>query len=131
MKPQSKKPESFADLVRNVGSAPKGERIGPEPWPRLIGDGHWTDDGGTQWHIRGRRDEPPRRVLRRLLKRPDLRVLHSYGPYPAEVPGAERQALLERVERYFAGEAPPHRTFWLAEFRDENGHIMLVIEEAC
>jgi hypothetical protein len=40
--------------------------------------------------------------------------------------------LLERVERYFAGETPPHSEFWLAEFRDDNHHhVMLVIEEAC
>jgi uncharacterized protein YbgA (DUF1722 family) len=70
-------------------------------------------------------------VLRRLLKRPELRVLHAYGLHPSEVSGAEREALLERVERYFAGEAPPHSEFWLAEFRDDDRNVMLVIEEAC
>jgi hypothetical protein len=35
------------------------------------------------------------------------------------------------VERYFAGQAPPHSAFWLAEFRDDDRHVMLVIEEAC
>jgi uncharacterized protein YbgA (DUF1722 family) len=70
-------------------------------------------------------------VLRRLLNRPDVRILHAYGPHPTEVSGPEREALLERVERYLAGEAPPHSAFWLAEFRDDNHHAMLVIEEAC
>jgi hypothetical protein len=34
------------------------------------------------------------------------------------------------VERYFAGEAPQHSAFWLAEFRNDDRQIMLVIEEA-
>ena len=126
-----KKPESFADLVREAGSAPKAEPTGAQPWPQPIQEGRWTDDGGTQWHIRGRGTQSPRALLRRLLKRTGLRVLHAYGPQPTEVSGTRRQALLERVDRYFAGQAPPHSDFWLAEFRDDDHNVMLVIEEAC
>jgi hypothetical protein len=131
MRHQRQEPESFADFVRRARSDPEAKRPGAQSWPQPIRDGHWTDDNGTHWHIRGRRGQLPQRVLRRLLKRPDLRVLHAYGPNPTEVSGLECEALLERVERYFAGEAPPHSVFWLAEFRDDNRHVMLVIEEAC
>jgi hypothetical protein len=128
---QRQEPESFAELVRKARSTPEADRANTQPWPQPIRGGHWTDDNGTHWRIRGGRAGLPWLVLRRLLKRPNLRVLHAYGPHPAEVSGAERVALLERVERYFAGEAPPHSEFWLAEFRDDDRQIMLVIEEAC
>jgi hypothetical protein len=125
-----KEPESSADLVQEADSALTADRTGAQPWPQPIRDGRWTDDSGTQWRVRGRGTQPPRALLR-LLKRPDLRVLHAYGPHPTEVSGTQRQALLERVRRYLAGEAPPHSAFWLAEFRDDDHHVMLVIEEAC
>ena len=131
MRHHRQEPESFADLASEAGSAPKAEPTAAEPWPQPIREGRWTDDSGTQWHIRGRGTQPPRGLLRRLLKRPDLRILHAYGPQPTEVSDTQRQALLDRVERYFAGQAPPHSQFWLAEFRDDDRHVMLVIEEAC
>ncbi|WP_143163056.1 hypothetical protein [Couchioplanes caeruleus] len=70
-------------------------------------------------------------ALRRLLKRSGLRVIHAHGPHPREVSDQERHSLLERVNRFAVGEAPPHSAFWLAEFRNEDRQIMLVIEEAC
>ena len=123
--------DSFADLVREAQSGAEPKRPNAQPWPHPIQDGHWTDDNGTEWHIRGGLAQLPDRVLRRLLKRTDVRVLHAYGPDPTEITGPEREALLERVERYFAGMAPPHSQFWSAEFRDEHRNVMLVIEEAC
>jgi len=129
---QRQEPGSFADFVHQAPSDSAAEQPNAEPWPQPIHDGHWTDANGTQWHIRGTRGHTPQRVLlRRLLKLPDLRVLHAYGLQPTEVSGPEREALLKRVERYFAGEAPPHNEFWLAEFRDDHHHVMLVIQEAC
>jgi hypothetical protein len=47
------------------------------------------------------------------------------------VSGPEREALLERVARFAAGEASTHSAFSLAEFRNGDRQIMLVIEEAC
>ncbi|WP_157437887.1 hypothetical protein [Actinoplanes subtropicus] len=45
--------------------------------------------------------------------------------------GPELEALLQRVEQYHDGEAPPHSAFMLAEFRDSVGRAMLVIQEFC
>src|SRR6266511_96679 len=131
MRHQRQQPESFADFVRRVHSDSAADRPNAQSWPQPIHDGHWTDDNGAHWYIRGGRAQLPHRVLRRLLKRPDLRVLHAYGPHPIEVSGTERKAFLQRVERYFTGEAPPHSEFRLAEFRDDDHRVMLVIEEAC
>lgn len=131
MRHQHRKPGSFADLVRAARFAPREERTTVEPWPQPISDGHWTDEAGTYWQIRGRRASLSRPALRRLLKLAGLRVLHARGPEPIEVSGPEREALMERVEQYFAGEAPPHSAFRLAEFRNGDRAVMLVIEEAC
>ncbi|MBK8470503.1 MAG: hypothetical protein IPL45_12235 [Actinomycetales bacterium] len=51
--------------------------------------------------------------------------------HPTEVSGAERQALLARVEQFLEGHAPPMSAFDLAEFRDEGRAVMLVVEESC
>jgi hypothetical protein len=131
MRHQPHRPESFADFVRRVGSSSQAARPDARPWPQPIREGRWTDDDGSRWHIRGGQGQLPHRVLRRLLNHPDLRVLHVYGLHPTQVSGTEREALLERVERYFAGEAPPYSEFRLAEFRDDDHRVMLVIEEAC
>jgi hypothetical protein len=115
--------------------AKKRRRSPALPWPQPIGDGRWTDDDGIDWHLRGRRSGRAILVsgptLRRLLKRADPRVLHAYGPRPVEVDGPERDALMARVDQYFAGEAPPHNGFLLAEFRDGDRRVMLVVEEFC
>lgn len=128
---QRHEPASFAELVRTANSSGPDRESGAQAWPQPIRDGQWTDDNGSCWHIRGRGIEPDSPALRRLLRRPDLRVLHAYGPQPMEVSGRDREAILERVERYAAGEAPPHSAFWLAEFRNDDRQVMLVIEEAC
>jgi hypothetical protein len=118
---RSEEPQSdVSDLDQLVG-----------PWPRPIMERHWIDEQGIRWHIRGRGIPADGPALRRLLKRPGLRVLHAYGPHPREVTGQERHSLLERVNRSAAGEAPPHSAFRLAEFRNEDRQVMLVIEEAC
>ena len=121
----------LADLVRTTRSNGTDQEHGAQAWPQPIREGDWTDGAGITWRIRGRGIEPRGPTLRRLLKRPDLRVLHAYGPHPLEVSGRERDALLERVERYVAGEGAPHSVFVLAEFRNNDRQAMLVIEEAC
>ena len=123
--------ESFADLIRAANSSVSDREHAAEAWPRPIRDGQWIDDCGIHWHIRGGGIEPTGPALRRLLKRTDLRVLHAYGAHPREVSGREREALLERVGRFAAGDAPPHSAFWLAEFRNGDRQVMLIIEEAC
>lgn len=79
--------------------------------------------------MRGSELDP--KEVRRVRQRPGLRVLHAYGPEPTEPSGAEREALLTRVEQYFAGNAPPMNEFRLAEFRHEHDGVMLVVEESC
>lgn len=62
---------------------------------------------------------------------PDVRVLHCYGMHPKEVAGAEREALATRIEDFFEDHAPPMSRFSMAEFRDDDRAVLLVVEESC
>lgn len=68
---------------------------------------------------------------RRLMKRPDVRIVRAYDLEVAEVQGAEREALLARVEEFFAGNAPAHSDFELGDFRDQSHRVLLMVEESC
>lgn len=100
-----------------------------EAWPRLIHDRQWIDPAGTRWHIRGGALDG--RAARKLLKRSDVRVLHVNGPEPRLVDGADRQALMARLEAFFAVKAGPYSRFQVGDFRDDARHIMAVVEESC
>ena len=121
--------QTFADVVGALD--PVVGDLDPDAgtWPSPIADRQWLDDAGKSWHMRG--DALDAKRTRRLLAQPDVRVLHCYGMHPHEVSGAERQALFTRVEQFFEGQAPPMSTFDLAEFRDEDRAVMLVVEESC
>jgi hypothetical protein len=93
MRHERRDADSFADSLRQSQSGAEPNRPNAQPWPQPIQDGVWTHDNGALWHIRGGRGQLPDRVLRRLLKRTDVRVLHAYGPRPAEVTGSELAAL--------------------------------------
>lgn len=101
----------------------------PQPWPMPVKDRVWVDSAGNQWHMRG--PELTAKTMRRLLRRPDLRVLHAYGLQPREVIGAERDALLTRLSQSFSGDAPPMSDFRLGDFRTSDSQVMLVVEESC
>jgi len=79
--------------------------------------------------MRGRELNP--KEVRRLLRRLTCACCMSTAPDPTEVSETERQALLDRVEQFFAGEAPPMCDFRVAEFRDSNRRVLLAIEEGC
>lgn len=98
-------------------------------WPRPVYDGSLVDAEGTMWHMRGPALEGER--ARRVVRMPDVRVVHAYGLDVVELEGSEKKELLARVEEYLRGEAPPYSVFELGEFRDEDRHVMLVAQESC
>ncbi len=71
-----------------------------------------------------------RRQVVRLLKRPDLRVLHVYGPEPVETDGASAQ-LVASLTAFYDGEAGPFAGFRVADFRDDARRVLLVVEQSC
>lgn len=87
-------------------------------WPRPVDDREWVDLDGTVWRMRG--GPLDAKQARRLMRRPGVHVARAYELTVAEVRGSERDALLARVEEFFAGIAPPDSVFELGDFRDQN-----------
>ncbi|NUR95088.1 MAG: hypothetical protein HOV67_07480 [Kribbellaceae bacterium] len=60
----------------------------------------------------------------RPMKRSDVHVVRAYEDTAAEVRRPERDALLTRVEEFFAGNAPLYSELELGDFRgDERVHL--------
>lgn len=87
----------MAEKVGRSDASPHGTDI---EWPRPVHDGTLIDADGTTWTMRGPALEGKR--ARRLVRTPDVRVIHAYG--------------LDVVE--------------LGELRDEDRRIMLVAQES-
>jgi hypothetical protein len=98
-------------------------------WPRPVHDRQWIDSDGTSWRMRGRPLQA--KQARRLTRRADVQVVRAYGFEVVEVLGGERDALLTRIEEFFAGQAPPFSNFILGEFRDRDHRVMLMVQESC
>jgi hypothetical protein len=98
-----------------------------QPWATPIRDGKWDEPGGTTWHMRGAELRP--RFARRLLRRPGVRVLHACGPEAHLIEGDELDAVVERLREFLEGKAQPHADFRVADFRDDDHHVLAVIEE--
>jgi len=118
----------FDDLGAGGDGAPE-VRGGWLMWPRPVDDREWVDVDGTVWRMRG--GPLDAKQARRLMKRPDVYVVWAYELNVAEAHEAERDALLARVEEFFAGNAPTHSEFDLGDFRDQNHQAMLMVQESC
>lgn len=112
-------------MVKNVSVGAGGQ----QEWPTPIRDREWMAASGTVWRMRGGPIDP--RVVRNLLKRPGVHLLHVYGIEPHELALAEALDLVESLERFYAGEAQPHADFTVADFRDDEHNVLLVVQESC
>jgi hypothetical protein len=123
-----KKSRRFGEVSARGDGAP--ESIGGWlTWPRPVHDREWVDADGSVWRMRG--GPLDAKHARRLMKRPHVHVVHAYEFNVAEVRGAQRDALLARVEEFFAGNAPPYSEFELGDFRDKNRRVKLMVQESC
>ncbi|WP_030529667.1 hypothetical protein [Phycicoccus jejuensis] len=112
-------------MVRNVSVGPDWS----EPWPSPVADRSWVSDDGTEWRMRG--GPIGEREVRRLLRRPDVRVLHVYGTEPVELPAKEASEVLDALQVFYDGRAQPFADFVVADFRSNDHDVLIVIEESC
>lgn len=112
-------------MVRNVSVGP-GWR---QEWPSPTRDREWLAADGTHWRMRG--GPLDERAFRRLLRRPGVRLLHVYGLEPRELELGEGSEVLASLDSFYAGKAQPHADFIVADFRDDNHNVLVVIEESC
>jgi hypothetical protein len=78
----------------------------------------------------------PTKRVEHLLRSPEVRTLLFYGPdAPTEVGPADREALWQRVRPYLREpslrDPHDHTDFNVAEFKDEQRRLLLIIEESC
>lgn len=121
--------KTFAEIVAEV---PETLRTPHEISSlNVIADREWLDQAGKQWHMRGAPLDL--KQARRMLKRPDINIAHfdCYGP-DAFLTGSARDALIDRVEEFLEdGPVGGGNGFQLAEFRDDEGNVTLVVEGDC
>ena len=122
-----KKSRSFDEISARAGDEAPESIGGSVLWSRPVHDREWVDADGKAWRMRGGPLEA--RQARRLMKRPDVHVVRAFE-HVAEVHGAERDALLARVEEFFAGNAPVQSEFELGDFRDQDHRVTLMVQES-
>jgi len=124
--------ETFATVVKQTTHAsPDGE---PMEIRSPIRDRMFVDSRGTTWLMR--RGALRWSRLQRLIRDPDVPVLHVYLDEVREVPTAERESLLTRIRPYLKPSGDGPRTddqtdFLAAEFKADGPRSMLVVEESC
>jgi hypothetical protein len=129
MPSKSRRPKPFAELVEDAAAhrGPTGSSW--QDWPSPIGDEHWVDQQGSRWQMRG--GLLTAEQAQRLLRQPEVAVLHVCGVSPRQVTGPEREALTGQIEQFFAGCTPSMSDFAIAEFRDDQRRVLLVVQESC
>lgn len=116
----------MAKEVRQSDATPDGSFV---EWPRPVYDRGWVDPDGITWRMRGK--ALGSKAARRLMRRPNVRVVHAYGLDVVQIDGEVKDALLARVLEYLHGDAPPHSVFEMGDFRDQEHRVMLVVQESC
>jgi hypothetical protein len=124
-----RQPEFSAESAEKISAQLTPADTGWHTWPAPIRDKHWTDPQGNRWHMRG--GLLTARRARRLYGRPDVAILHVYGPEPRQLTGPERDELIGKIEQFFADAAPPMTDFAIAEFRNDLRQAMIVVQESC
>lgn len=118
-----------AETAGELAAEPTPADTGWHTWPTPIRDKLWADAQGNQWRIRG--GLLTAKQARQLFRRPDVVILHVYGPDPRQLTGPERDALIERIEQFFAHAAPSTTSFAIAEFRNDRRQAIFVVQESC
>ena len=118
-------PAPSSELVRGVPDPSQQ----PGAWPQPVRDGVWTAPDGTVWRLR---HNAGLRRIARLVASPDVRVLLAYGPdEPTEVPPADRADLWASALPHLEGRGADHTSYLVAEFRDEQRRVLVIVEESC
>jgi hypothetical protein len=131
-KRKAERGETFAAIVAALG--PSGEGEPAFVWRQPIADGEFTDEAGVWWGLRGDGSLPWKRV-EQLLKDPEVRVLRFYANAASDVLPADRESFSTEIRPYLTGkivrEAGDFTDFFAGEFKDEQHHHLLVVEESC
>ena len=121
-----KKRETFAEILA-AAPEPRGQEI---EYLQPIRSGEYTDEAGVLWRMRG--GELSWARIARLIRDPQVRVVHVYLNDVREVAPETREDFLSTIRPYVDGPAPDdHTDFTAAEFKDGNHSSMILVEETC
>jgi hypothetical protein len=121
-----KKRETFAEILASVPE-PSGQKI---EYLQPIRSGEYTDEAGVLWRMRGGELSWARTA--RLIRDPQVRVVHIYLTDVREVAPEDRESFLSTIRPYVDGPAPDdHTDFTVAEFKDADHSSMVLVEESC
>ena len=116
---------TFAEVVARL---PEDEASGQAvPVVNIAQSDEFTDADGVRWRRRGGLLEG--KALHRLLRDPNVRVLHDWVGEKTAVPPADREHFWATAKAQM--EASPHSFFYGAEFANERREHLLVVHEDC
>ena len=119
----------MVDEVVAANPEPAGQ---PVEWYQPVRSGQYTDESGVRWHLRG--GELTWKGIERLIRDPQVRVLHAYQNDIRDVTPEHRDEFMAMIRPYLDGErvvADDQTDFGAGEFRDDERRSLLVIEETC
>jgi hypothetical protein len=122
--------ETFAEMV---GEGVVADEELPVKWCQPVGDEEYTDEDGVRWVLRGGWPLPWKRV-QRLIKDPQVRVMHCYMNKVSDVRLEDRDELTARIRPYLDGRpiaVGDHTDFCAGEFKDDQRRSLLIVEESC
>lgn len=105
----------------------------PRDWHQPIRSGEYTDDTGARWQLRG--GDLSWKSVERLIRDPQVRVLHTYLNEGRDVTLEHRDSFTAMIRPYLDGKqgdaVNDHTDFRAAEFLDERRRSLLIVEETC
>jgi hypothetical protein len=121
-----KKRETFAEILA-AAPEPRGQEV---EYLQPISSGEYTDEAGVLWQLRGGELSWVR--IARLIRDPQVHVVHVYLNDIREVVPEARESFLAKIRPYVDGPAPDdHTDFSVAEFKDDEHRSMILVEETC
>ena len=115
-----------------VGALPLSAELappqdGPQVWPSPTRTGSWLDLEGRAWHRRGKEQSLTR--LDKLILDVDVPVVVLYSFEVRVVPDAWRVATAAMLKAHWR--APNLESVAAAEFKNDNGERLVVLEVSC
>jgi hypothetical protein len=132
-KHERKREKTFAELAAEI-PVPASNMDPPLVYQSPIGNGEWIDPQGTRWKRRGLGNLDARAVDRLVVK-PDVRVVLFSLDEVTEVDAAKRAEFWREIRPYYLHlvDLPPNDNtdYEAAEFRDADGHKMVIFQQSC
>ena len=125
--------QTFADVVREVKAVPRPPASDERDALRPIEGGSWRTADRVAWRLH--RHVSSAGTVHELLSGPGTRVLWVDGADAQELLASDAMSKWEAVESDFKQQyrraGQPELQIDVAEFQDETGRVLIIVEVAC